>query len=240
MPKLSDEKRELFCIYYAFMNKYWTNATVCKKAGYGNETSSINYLSAQASRLLNEEEVRNRISELQIKYNIAQGDDLVRETIISKLLSILNLDITKYHKSRKVKLKSGRVVQDIFLANSDFSTWDESDRLLVKGFNSKTGLPEFMDKDKALHSLINIFIDKKDLEEQNNNEEAYRKAGLAYVKSSDPEVYELFKKYGIIVQDNPQDVAIPEGDIEESDEVEVETEELDDKDWDDIDCFTDL
>lgn len=242
MPKLEDKRKEMFCMYYAFTSRFMTKKDICKWAGYGNEDSSDNYLSVQANRLCKDPKVRARVAEIQLEFNLEMGDELIRDTLIRRLVGAINCDITKYFKTRRIKTDSGRVVQDTFLAEPDYKKWSEFDRLAVTGFDSKTGNPIFMDKMKALQLLANIFIEKGDLEQQNNMSETYKNAGLLHLKENDPEMYQFIDKLRHVPKaDMPvDDSEIAEGDISESDEDYVVTDDLVDDDWDNTDCFVDL
>lgn len=159
MPKLNDDRKELFCELVARGDISVQEA--CWRAGYRQGSGSqvpTSYHSQQGSRLLDQPVVAQRVAELTVEYaenKKKSAEDTIRgldKEVIEFLVGVLKADYTKYFESKTVVLPNGRPFT-CFTLKTDIQNWSLEDRKYVTGFDSQ-GRPKFADKQWAIEKLL--------------------------------------------------------------------------------------
>ena len=150
---LSSKLKEAFCQIMAVEDVDYGVAAF--RAGYGAKKYKqiAKYHYAMGSRLMQEDAIRMRISE--IRMDLADKDKAYTINLISRLKKVVSFNPLKYYGSNTVTLDNGTKITRGYL-RKNLEDWDRYDGELIAGFD-RNGLPRMIDKEWAIEKLLKIY-----------------------------------------------------------------------------------
>lgn len=150
---LSSKLKEAFCQIMAVEDVDYGVAAF--RAGYGAKKYKqiAHYHYAMGSRLMQEDAIRMRISE--IRMDLADKDKAYTINLISRLKKVVSFNPLKYYGSNTVTLDNGTKITRGYL-RKNLEDWDKYDGELIAGFD-RNGLPRMIDKEWAIEKLLKIY-----------------------------------------------------------------------------------
>lgn len=150
---LSSKYKEAFCQIMATEDVDYGVAAF--RAGYGAKKYKqiAHYHYAMGSRLMQDDSIRMRISEIRI--DLADKDKAYTINLMSRLKKVVSFNPLKYYGSNTVTLDNGTKVTRGYL-RKNLEDWDRYDGELIAGFD-RNGLPRMIDKEWAIEKLLKIY-----------------------------------------------------------------------------------